>query len=187
MADRGALTLEGGLTPVLVPRAPPPVPDAGGLPLLALGAVAGVRYALANELEVGVTGFFWAPAPSTANLLDGQGVVIGTVSTTATGFGALLGARYVAGLAWRFHLGVELGLARFSYSATGFTGPGAANAGPATAGKDGLAGAVRAGLEWQWNDHMSVGAEVRLQALLGGAPAAALFLPITFGYSFYLL
>jgi len=148
--------------------------------------VGGVRYALENDLEVSATGFYQAPATGSASLLSGSGVVVGTVATSATSFGAFLGARYVVGLTFRFHLGAELGFAHLSFSGTRAA---LAVAGPAPAGspgRDGFAAAARAGVEWQWNDHMCLAAEGRVQTLVGGAPASAILLPITFGYSWYL-
>jgi hypothetical protein len=186
-ADRGALSLELGLSPVLVPRMPAPVRDAQGFPVIALGALPDVRYALGNDFELVATGLFQVPATGNANLLDGLGVVVGTVSTSVASWGAFLGARYVAGLTWRFHLGAELGWTHLSFAGTRVVGIGAASAGAGSPrGEDFFAAASSVGLEWQFNDHMCVGAAPRLQLLLGGAPTLSFLLPVTFGYSWYL-
>ncbi|HVP68376.1 MAG TPA: hypothetical protein VMT17_14065 [Anaeromyxobacteraceae bacterium] len=183
-ADRGGLTLELGPSLAVSPRWPVPLRGATGFAAAAPGLVAGLRYATSNELELTLAGLFEAPAGGVASVVDGGGVVVSTASASVSTWGALFGVRFVFGLAWRFHLAAEMGwqhLACTRLSASDDAGGGTAGGG----GRDALALAVGAGLDWQATDRLSLALAPRLE-LLPGAPAVVIVLvPVTLGYSWY--
>ena len=187
-ADRGALTLEGGPSLAVAPRVAPPVPGAAGLALATLGASLGLGYAVSNHLEVAVAGVYELPAGCSAAVVDPRGVVVANVSAAASGWGAEAGLRYLSGLTWRLRMGASLGWFHRAFSRVEVTGPRTSAALPAALpARETLSAAVAAGLFWQVDDHLGVGAALRLEVLLGGPATVAFALPVTVGYSWYFL
>jgi len=185
-ADRGALTLELGPALALVPRSTSPLPGTEAFPVLSPGAALGLRYAPGNHFELGVTGFFEAPVNVSTSLLSPDGVVVATVSGTASSWGGLLGARYVGGLGWRVHLGAELGWAHREFSGLKVNGVAGARSGEARQGRDSMVVSAAGGVEWQAGDHLTIGVSPRLGLLLEGVATLVVLLPVTIGFSWYL-
>ena len=76
---------------------------AGLVVFAALGGLVGVRYALRNELELTLNGFYEAPATFTnpgTTVDSGTVPLTGTARATVSRWGALAGARWVQGLAF---------------------------------------------------------------------------------------
>jgi hypothetical protein len=124
-ADRGALTVEAAPALTWWPSWGPPVGTGTGVNGWTAGGLVGVRYALRNELELTLTGFYEAPATFTnpgTTVDSGPVPLTGTARASVSRWGALAGARWVQGLVWRWFLGAEVGYAQQSLSRTGARG-----------------------------------------------------------------
>lgn len=185
-ADRGALTLELGPSLAISPRWPAPASGAGGFAAAAPGAILGLRYAPTNHLELSAEGLFQAPASGTASVVDAGGVVVATAAASLADWGVLVGLRVVAGLAWRFHVGADLGWQHLACSRLTLSGPGGGSLPAPGAGRDAAALAAGAGLRWQGSDRLSVAVAPRLEVLLGAPATLVVLVPVTLGFSWYL-
>ena len=112
-ADRGALTLDLG-TGITALAVRPPYAQSGNTSWsLALSVSFGVRYALTNQLELTLGGFYDLPAHVTHAAASiptvDSGTFNGTLEYELSRFGALAGVRYVSGLVVRLCIGAELG------------------------------------------------------------------------------
>jgi hypothetical protein len=195
-ADRGALTVDvaaGGVaTTVPAPQAQPAKSTLSFDASFWLGA----RYALANFLELSVTGFFEPPATLFQNdvtLTTESGSYPGTLRHTFLRFGAQAGVRLVLGMVVRFHLGVEVGWCQQLYTAQqhfDVTNPDAAVDYGLTLpdlSRPTLALSPLVGLEWAAGDSWSLAVLPRAQLLLGaGGFSWAVVLPLQFSWSWYL-
>jgi hypothetical protein len=194
-ADRGALTLELGPALTLV-RSAPSLGSGPELTGTMGGGLVGVRYGLRNDLELTAAAFWEAPATfyhsATSASVSGQ-TLEGTLGETAGRHGLLLGARLVRGFLWRYSLGVEVGWSHQSFSGRDLvypSTPGSSTTFDQRFGgmeRDALVVAPLAGLEWQLGDHWSIAATPRLEFLVGGVGRLSFVLPVTVGYSWYLL
>lgn len=195
LADRGALSLDlgGGFTGIgqAAPYAPASSRLLGGAPLVMFGA----RYALTNNLEFSLHGFYEPQVSYThddVTVVTPDGAFPGAESHTLYREGALVGAEYVKGLVWRFRVGLEAGWSHRSMSSVHAydtsSSLGAVDYGLqlADVGVNNLVLAPSAGLEWDFSDHMSVTVQPRLELLVGQQPTFAISLPLLFSYSFYL-
>jgi len=186
-ADRGALTLEAGPSLALLPRVASPLPLAAGVSVAAPAALLGLRYAPGNHLELSATGVYQFPESATTSLLSPEGVVVASLAETVSGFGALLGARYLGGLGWRFQVGAELGFWHSSFTGCRVTG-GAAGPGPvASFARDAFTASAAGGLEWQVSDRVVLDLTPRLGLLAGRVPGLLVLVPVSIGFSWYLL
>jgi len=193
-ADRGALTLE--LSPALTwwPSMGPAVGRGPGVNGTTAGGLASVRYALRNDLELTVSGFYEAAAdftnPGTSVGTD-AGPLTGTLTARTSRWGALLGARWVHGLVWRWFVGGELGWAQQSFSRLDLinvsdpANPDSFGLGLADRTRGALILSPLAGVEWQFADHWTVAVTPRVQVMVGGAGTVAVVLPVSVGYSWY--
>ena len=112
-ADRGALSLDLGTGITALALRPPYAQSGDGSWTLALSVSFGVRYALTNQLELTLGGFYDLPAHVTHAAASiptvDSGTFTGTLEYELSRFGALVGVRYVTGLVVRVCVGGELG------------------------------------------------------------------------------
>jgi len=193
-ADRGALTLE--LSPALTwwPSMGPAVGSGPGVNGTTAGGLVGVRYALRNDLELTVGGFYEVAAdftnPGTKVGTD-AGPLTGTLTARTSRWGALLGARWVHGLVWRWFVGGELGWAQQSFTRLDLinvsdpANPHSFGLGLTARTRGALILSPLAGIEWQFADHWCVAIVPRVQVMLGGTGSVAVVLPASVGYSWY--
>ena len=193
-ADRGALTLE--VAPALTwwPAWGPPVGSGTGVSGWTAGGLVGVRYALRNELELTLNGFYEAPATFTnpgTTVDSGTVPLTGTARATVSRWGALAGARWVQGLAWRWFVGAEIGYAQQNLSALDLidvsdpSNPHSFGLTVANRSEGAFVLSPLAGIEWQFADHWSAAFTPRLQVMFGGVSRVAVVLPVSIGYSWY--
>ena len=193
-ADHGALTLE--LSPALTwwPSMEPAVGSGPGVSGTTAGGLAGVRYALRNDVELTASGFYEVPAtftnPGTTVTTD-AGPFTGTLTATTTRWGALFGARWVHGLVWRWFVGGEIGWAQQSFTKLDLinvsdpANPHSYGLGLADRTRASFVLSPLAGVEWQLADHWNVAVTPRVQVMLGGVGRVAVVLPLSVGYSWY--
>jgi len=195
-ADRGALTLEGAPTFTVLSMAPP-LGTAGNITGTQVGGLLGLRYALSNGLELTVTGAYEAPAHyyhDGTKVVTENGTFVGTLQSRVSAFGVTAGARYVRGFVWRFFVGGELGWSRRSFGTPDLidvTDPQR----PASFGLSlrdtivtSLVAAPLVGFEWVASDHLTISLAPRAQMFVGSSGTTfALLVPLTIGYSWYLL
>jgi hypothetical protein len=193
VADRGSLTLEAAPALTVVSSSPS---EGNGSSTTgsAAGGLVGVRYGLRNHLELTAAAFYEAPASyfhSGVQLGTANGSFIGTLAERTDRFGGLVGMRFVRGLVWRVHLGVEIGWSHQRYwgrDLVDVSDPANVHSyglGLRERQTDALVVAPLAGLEWQVTDHWTVAATPRLQLMVGGVNRGALMLPVSVGYSWY--
>lgn len=194
LADRGAVSVEagGGMSGLVV--AAPYATEAKPLNSLAPAVLVGGRYALRDSLEVSGSAYFEFPVALWHNgvtVVTPNGSFPGSLTHQMYRYGGQAGARFVLGMVWRLHLGLELGWSHRVYS--GFQhidDTGAAlvdyKLGLPDFSTDNLVVAPVVGLEWAAGDHWSLAIMPRAQALLGPDATFALVVPLTFSWSFYL-
>ena len=195
LADRGALSVEGGggMTALNqpAPYASPSASTLGGAATIVLGA----RYALTNNWEATVWGFY---EPQVAyfhngiNITTSDGAFPGTLSEQLTRFGGLAGVRHVWGSVFRFAVGLDVGWSHRSYSkldAINDTSPSAPvdyGLGLASYSTDNLVLSPMLGVEWAVGDHYSFSLMPRFELLIGRDKTWAFTAPLCFSWSWYL-
>jgi len=192
-ADRGALTLDAGA--VLSGSRIPPGAGAGeAVSGTVGGASLGVRYALRNDLELGLRGEWFKPAPffqDGTTVTTPDGVFAGQAQARVGRQGAALGARWVHGLIWRLHAGLEVGWMRLSYESLDLvdvSDPGTPRTFGLALGSPSRSAFVvspSVGIEWGISDHLSASLALRLDVAPGHTELSALSVPLTVGWSFY--
>jgi hypothetical protein len=199
LADRGALTLDGGAAGVAtLLRAPAPAgftTTAQVTPTAAPAAIAGARYAISNSLELTASALFQPTVSVFHNAVTLTSTADtpfpGTMVHGYTAFGGSIGARWLWGSEWRLTAGAELGWTRRVYSGLQQIND---HVTPATDYRLGLANitadtlslAVLGGLEWVFADTMSICLLPRLELLPGREQAVSVVLPLQVSFSFYL-
>ena len=194
LADRGAITVEAAPALTWWPARDPPVGSGTGVSGWTAGGLVGVRYALRNELELTLTGFYEAPATFTnpGTTVD-QGTIplTGTSRATVSRWGALAGARFVQGLVWRWFVGAEVGYAQQNLSGLDLidvsnpSNPRSFGLSLPNRSEGAFVLSPLAGIEWQFADHWSAAFTPRLQVMFGGVSRVAVVLPLSIGYSWY--
>ncbi|MDP1918984.1 MAG: hypothetical protein Q8L14_22230 [Myxococcales bacterium] len=194
-ADRRALSVDvagswnGGAVPA--PMAANPKSTLGFGPAIWLGA----RYGLSHHLEATATGFFETPTTMFHNgltLRSGGSDFVGTLQHSTTRFGGLVGARYVFGLVWRVHVGLEVGLSQrlntqlLMIDDRDPSAPVDYGLMLPNASQTQFAISPVLGLEWQAGDHFSFAVLPRAQILVGGALSWAVIVPLQFSWSWFL-
>jgi hypothetical protein len=193
-ADRGALTLE--LSPALAwwPSMGPSLGSGPGVKGTTAGGLIGVRYGLRHDLDLTASGFYEAAADFTnpGTTVDTQaGPLAGTLTARTSRWGALVGARWVHGLALRWFVGGEIGWAQQTFtkldliSVSDPANPHSFGLGLADRSKGALVLSPLAGVEWQFADRWSVAFTPRVQVLVGGVGRVGFVLPVSVGYSLY--
>ncbi len=194
-ADRRALSVDvagswnGGT--VSAPMAAIPKSTLGFGPAVWLGA----RYGLSHHLEATATGFFETPTTMFHNgltLRAGGSDFVGTLQHSTTRFGGLVGARFVFGLVWRVHVGLEAGVSQrlntqlLMIDDRDASAPVDYGLALPNASQTQLALSPVLGLEWQAGDHFSLAVLPRAQLLVGGALSWAVVVPLQVSWSWFL-
>ena len=191
--DRGALTLEAAPALTIMPSSPSQGSGSATMGSAA-GGLVGIRYGLRNDLELTASAFYEAPASyyhSGVQLGTSGGSFTGTLAERTDRYGALVGVRFVRGLVWRLQLGAEIGWSHQRYWARDLvdvSDPSNVHSfglGLQDETADALIVAPLAGVEWQMTDRWTIAVTPRLELMLGGANRAALMVPISLGYSWY--
>jgi len=192
-ADRGALTLDVGAV-LSGSRIPPGAGEGAAVAGTVGGISMGVRYALRNDLELGFRGEWFKPAPffqDGTTVTTPDGVFAGQAQARVGRQGAVLGARWVHGLIWRLHAGLEVGWMRLSYESLDLvdvSDPGTPRTFGLALGSPSRSAFVispSVGIEWGISDHLSASVALRLDLALGRTDLTALTVPLTVGWSFY--
>lgn len=195
-ADRTALTLEAGGA-LVATRLSPSLGSGDPVMGSLAGAELRVRYALTNRFEVQATGFWNASATfvnTSVHATAGAGPVTGDLRRDVGRLGASVGARFIAiGSALRVPVGVDAGWMRTRLEKQDLLDRSDPQ-NPVSFGlridstiSDRLFVAPFAGVEWVATDHFSVSIVPRLELPIGGSLAPALVVPLTVGWSWYLL
>lgn len=205
-ADRGAVSLEagaGGTLAFLRSPAPPGFVILTPVTTPATSAVVlgGARYAISDNLEVSLAGFFEPtvlvgyagvtlrrPASDTEPTSDFPG----TLNHRYQAYGASLGGRWVWGHEWRFHVGAELGWTRRAYS--GFvhydvhlpSSPTDYQLPLPNLALDFLTVSLGGGVQWDFTDKMGLSFAPRVQLLAGRELSIAVLGALVFSYSWYI-
>ncbi len=194
-ADRGALSVDIGVggvaTTVPALDATPPRSTLS----FDVSTWLGGRYALSNHFELSLTGFFEPPATlfqNGVNLETTSGTYPGTTRHQYIRFGAQAGFRFVFGMRFRFHIGVEAGWCQQMYSSMQHFDV----SNPSSAVDYGLMLPDRAlpnvvvsplvGIEWVAGDSWSLSIVPRGQVMFGQQLSWAVILPLQFSWSWYL-
>ena len=192
-ADRGALTLDAGAV-LSGSRIPPGVGKGAAVAGTVGGMSLGVRYALRNDLELSVRGEWFKPAPffqDGTTVTTPDGVFVGQAQARVGRQGASLGLRWVHGLVWRLHAGVDAGWMRLSYESLDLvdvSDPGTPRTFGLALGSPSRSAFVvspSVGIEWGLSDHLSASLALRLDVAPGHTELSALSVPLTVGWSFY--
>lgn len=194
VADRGALSIEGGGV-LSAARVPPGIGTGESVFGTLGGATLGARYAVSNNIEVGVSALWLKGAQfnndATTVTSSGSGSFSGQLQSEVSRIGAGVNVQYVKGLVFRWHVGGELGWSRISFKnidlinvatdpPTSFGGVG-----PRTRTLDGIVLTPVAGLEWMATDRLSFAIMPRIEFLLGEPQMTAFTIPIVASYSWY--
>lgn len=194
-ADRRALSIDvagswnGGA--VAAPMAATPKSTLGFGPAVWLGA----RYGLSHNLEATATAFFETPTTMFHNgltLRAGGSDFVGTLQHSTTRFGGLVGARFVFGLVWRVHLGLEAGVSQrlntqlLMIDDRDPSAPVDYGLGLQPTSQTQLVVSPVVGLEWQAGDHFSFALLPRVQLQLGGPTSWSVVVPLQFSWSWFL-
>lgn len=203
-ADRGALTLDlgGGASLLLLPT--PYASDASPLPTTVWLARVGIRYALSDEFELALSGFFEPEVtayhhgvtidtsrPDFPGPDAGRGAFRGTLRHQLQHVGAAVGARYIWGAIFRWHAGADLGWSLRSYSAFEHIDTSGGGARPFGLRLDDFRTsnvmlAPVFGFEWAFHDKWSVSVMPRVEFLMGPDPMVAFSLPILLSTAWYI-
>ena len=193
-ADRGALTLEAGPALTWWPSLAPAVGSGAGVSGSAGAGMLGLRYGLRNDLDLTASGFYEAAARYTHTAVSvgtDAGAFTGTLTSQTGRWGALVGARYVTGLALRLFVGAEVGWVQQRYSKLDLlnvsdpSNPHSFGLGLADRSRSALVIAPLAGVEWQVTDRWSVSVAARVQVMVGEVGRVAVVVPLGVGYSWY--
>ena len=194
-ADRGAFSVDLGGGGTALPLAPSFTESTKTVLTTSFNATLGVRYALWDWLELGVSGFY---EPNVSVYYDGvtlstdNGDFTGKLGHKLSRFGAMGGAYYKFGSVIRPTLGIEAGWSRRAYSDFHLydvddpqnpidyqlTLPNFAT--------DNFVVGAFVGLEWCITDHIGAMASLKPRAMLGPDSRFSLTGTITFSYSWYL-
>jgi hypothetical protein len=195
-ADRGAVTVEVGGS-MRLGAVSPSIGAGDSVTGTLAGPCLAVRYALTDRLELGVSAFWDTRAPfvhEPVAVTTASGTSSGALTQDIARWGAALGLRYaLVGLVWRIPLGLDVGWAHLSATKRDLldvSDPRAPTSLGLTLG-DGTADHVllapSLGLEWLATDHLSFSIMPRLELLLGTGSTVGVVVPLTVGWSWYLL
>jgi hypothetical protein len=181
-ADRGATSLEGGA--ILSGAWVAPGVGTGDSVFGTLGGGSiGARYAFRNDVEVTASGSWFRPVPfyndNTTVTCEGSPCT-GQLAARVSRMGVTVGADYVRGLVFRFHIGAEVGWTRVTFDRIAHT------SGLTFSDRtiDAMIVAPRIGVEWSATDHLSFAVTPRIDFVLG-EPQIAFTIPITASWSWY--
>jgi hypothetical protein len=187
LADHGALSLDLGMGAAgLVLPAPYAV---SGQTIFAANfeVMLGLRYAITNEFELTLAGFYEPPLNYThddVTIVD-PARLSGTESHSLFLFGVVGGVRYVRGSVWKLVVGLEAGWSHRSYSNFQTTGDLTRIFLPHFV-TDNIVIQPLVGVEWAFADHWSASLIPRFTVLLGPDSTVGFSLMLSVSYSWFL-
>jgi hypothetical protein len=188
-ADRGALSLDVGVGAAGLSLAAPYQVSGANIPAVDFEAMLGLRYALTNELEFTLAGFFEPKVMYTHDDVSIQqedsGPVVGDVSHFLSVYGVVAGIRYVHGTVWKLVIGLEGGWCHRSYTGVVFSGTKAPVPLPSFP-TDNILLQPLVGVEWAFADHWSVSLLPRFMVLIGPDATVGVSLMLSISYSWFL-
>ena len=189
-ADHGALSLDLGVGAAGLSLAAPYATSGGTIFAVDFEAMLGLRYAVTNELEFTLAGFFEPKVMYTHDdvLIQQQvgGPLQGNVSHFLSLYGLVAGIRYVHGAVWKLVVGFEGGWCHRTYSGVLFSYAGG---GPATLPDfptDNIVLQPLVGVEWAFADHWSASLLPRFTVLIGPDATVGASLMLSVSYSWFL-
>ncbi len=192
-ADRGALSLDGGVVVAGV-RTGPALGDGDSVTGSVAGLTIGSRYAFTHSLEVSGSVDWYAPAPfynDDTVITTSNGVFAGQLQSRLGSYSARVGAQYVRGLVWRLRAGAEVGWLHRSFTRIDLidvSRPGAPRSfglGLGSRDLDDVVLSPMVGIEWLVRDHVSLAVIPRAEVVLGSPGAVWVSVPLVMSYSWY--
>jgi hypothetical protein len=189
MADRGALSLDISLGAAAL-SLPAPYASSGGNILAAdFEAMLGLRYAVTNELEFTLAGYFEPNVSYTHNNVTltqvAYGSTTGNLTHSLSTYGIVAGIRYVRGAVWKLVVGLEGGWNHRTYSGIQFVFAGNQAALPGFP-TDNIVLQPLLGVEWAFADHWSASLLPRFSFLIGPDSTVGASLMLGISYSWFL-
>jgi hypothetical protein len=195
-ADRAALTAELGGA-LRLGAVSPSIGNGENVTGTLGGPRLGLRYALTNRLEVGISAFWYPQATfvhQAVTLPAASGSTSGALTQDVSRWGAAAGVRYIlAGSVWRIPAGLDLGWVHTSATNRDLLDTsdprGASSFGLALGDgrSDQALVAPLVGVEWLATDHLSFSLVPRFEFLVGAHSTFGVVVPLTIGWSWYLL
>jgi hypothetical protein len=193
-SDRGAFSVDGGVV-FSAARVPAGIGAGDAVNGTFGGAGLGVRYALSNNVEIGMSGA-WFEAERFYNdnttIVTPNGIFSGQLQSSVQRMQAGLGVHFVTGFVWRLRVGAELGWSRVVFrrlDLVDVAGESRSRSFGLALGDrtvDSIVIAPMAGVEWMVSDHVSLVITPWLELPVNGG-LAAVTVPITLRYSWYML
>lgn len=188
-ADRGALSLDISLGAAGLSLPAPYASSGGTILAVDFEAMLGLRYAVTNELEFTLAGYFEPNASYTHNNVTltqaAYGSTTGNLTHSLSTYGIVAGIRYVRGAVWKLVVGLEGGWNHRTYAGIqfAFTGNQAALPGFPT---DNIILQPFLGVEWAFADHWSASLLPRFTLLIGPDSTVGASLMLCVSYSWFL-
>ena len=191
-AERGALSLDLSAGAAVLNLAAPYSSSSGTVLAPDFEAMLGLRYAVTNEFEFTLAGYF---EPSLSYTHDDAFVLFpdsstalgGAVSHSLSTVGVVGGLRYVHGLVWKLVLGLEAGWNRRVYSNISFNNTSLNGNYPLDHfNTDNIVLQPLIGVEWAFADHWSASLLPRFTVLIGPDATVGFSLMLSISYSWFL-
>jgi hypothetical protein len=189
-ADHGALSVDVAAGGAALSLAAPYAPSGGHTFVVDFEAMLGLRYAVTNELEFTLAGYFepqlgYSEANVPVTLPPSSKPVSGTVAFSLSQFGVVAGIRYVQGSVWKLVVGLEGGWNHRSYSGIQFAfASGQPNL--PSFGTDNIVLQPLVGVEFAFADHWSLSLLSRFTVLIGPDATVGASLMLSISYSWFL-
>jgi hypothetical protein len=188
-ADHGALSLDVGVGAAGLSLPAPYAASGGNTFAVDFEAMLGLRYAVTNELEFTLAGFF---EPKVTYRHDdvsiqqqGSNPVQGNVTHFLSLYGVIAGIRYVHGAVWKLVVGFESGWCHRAYSDVLFAYSGGQTTLP-NFSTDNIILQPLLGVEWAFADHWSASLLPRFTVLVGPDATVGASLMLSISYSWFL-
>lgn len=188
-ADRGALSVDIGLGVAGLSLPAPYASSGGNLLAVDFEAMLELRYAVTNELEFTLAGYFEPNVSYTHHNVTltqvEYGSTTGNLTHSLSAYGILAGIRYVRGSVWKLVVGLEAGWNHRTYSGIQFSFAGNQAALPGFP-TDNIVLQPLLGVEWAFADHWSASLLPRFTILIGPDATVGASLMLSVAYSWFL-
>jgi hypothetical protein len=187
-ADHGALSLDVGTGPAALILPAPYAVSGGSIFAADVEVMLGLRYAITNEFELSLAGFYEPPLTYThdgVTVPTSNGPFTGNESHSLFLFGVVGGVRYVRGSVWKLVVGLESGWSHRSYSGVQGSGQGVTIALDHFV-TDNIVIQPLLGVEWAFADHWSASLLPRFTVLFGPDSTVGFSLMFSISYAWFL-